>query len=232
MTIITILLCVLGFVLVLRDKPIKEGTTGSAKRINDINEILQKDRSVCDFINSLEGWNISPIKSDGLRIPIKPSMPTLPEYYLYIVYDGVKPTDIKIKQLHEALIGKTSIVSQAHRQNIPYEQYVNEKDVDGKIALQLCIPIERYRKYKKWYEALMQTVDKHGIQSELALIYRAHIISWLKNEEEKKEWNRYIDYQQECEKKMIRKKLMASYGVDEKGRPIPYRIKESWDEYE
>lgn len=58
----------------------------NANRIRKINNIINKDRSVCDFIISLNGWNISPVKVDGLRIVIIPI--GMPVYDLYITYDG------------------------------------------------------------------------------------------------------------------------------------------------
>lgn len=91
-------------------------------RIRKINSIINKDRSVCDFINELNGWEISPIPSDGLRIVITPVV--MPNYHLYILYNGERPSNEKIKDLYYELSNEQSAVVQAHKRNIPYEQYV------------------------------------------------------------------------------------------------------------
>lgn len=95
----------------------------TTSEIRKINNILQKDRSVCDFINEkLDGWVISVIPSDGLRVVITPI--GMPNYYLYITYNGQRPTNEQIKTLYYELTNDNSLVAKAHKKNIPYDLYV------------------------------------------------------------------------------------------------------------
>lgn len=93
------------------------------KRIRKINRIVNKDRTVCDFINELEGWSISHEESDGLPIVIFPEV-NLPKYYLYITFQDRRPTNDEINELLHQLTNENSKVSKAHSLNIPYEQYI------------------------------------------------------------------------------------------------------------
>lgn len=93
-----------------------------ATAIRKINNIIQKDRTVCDFINfELQGWLISPVQSDGLRIVIKPI--GMPAYYLYILYNDQRPSNENIKQLYYELSNENSLITKAHRNNMTYEMY-------------------------------------------------------------------------------------------------------------
>lgn len=69
------------------------------KRIRKIQSLLNKDRTICDFINMLDGWRIEPNLSSnqGLRIMINPIV--MPMYSLYITYRGHRPTNDEIKIL-------------------------------------------------------------------------------------------------------------------------------------
>ena len=61
----------------------------NANRIRKINNIINKDRSVCDFILSLDGWNVSTTETEGLRVIITPIW--MPRYSLYLTYKGKRP---------------------------------------------------------------------------------------------------------------------------------------------
>lgn len=119
----------------------------NANRIRKINNIINKDRSVCDFIISLDGWNISPVKVDGLRIVITPI--GMPVYDLYITYDGQRPSNDKIRELHYILTNSNSIVYKAHKMNMPLERYVEITQE----ASSLGIPL--------WAYIRMQTLFEH-----------------------------------------------------------------------
>lgn len=90
MTWIIIAALVLGFLIWFSSNP-------DAKRIRKIQSLLNKDRTICDFINTLDGWKIEPnLSSDrGLRIMINPV--SMPMYALYITYKGRRPTNEEIK---------------------------------------------------------------------------------------------------------------------------------------
>lgn len=70
----------------------------TTKRIRKIQSLLNKDLSLCDVINSLNGWEIGPIQEDGLRIIINPA--SMPMYSLYITYRGKRPSNSEIKKLY------------------------------------------------------------------------------------------------------------------------------------
>lgn len=119
----------------------------NANIISKINNIINKDRSVCDFIISLKGWDISPVEVDGLRIVITPM--GLPVYHLYITYNGQRPSNDKIRELHYKLTNDNSIVYKAHKMNMPLESYV----MITQEASSLGIPI--------WAYIRMQTLFEH-----------------------------------------------------------------------
>lgn len=94
-----------------------------ATRIRTIQTLLNKDRSICDFINMLDGWRIDPMSKHGLRILIDPVV--MPMYSLYITYKGDRPTSDEIKLLYDKLTGEDSIVTKAHKMNMPVDQYID-----------------------------------------------------------------------------------------------------------
>ena len=96
----------------------------TALRIRKINALLNKDRSICDFINTLPNWGISPDHCDGLRIVIIPV--ALPKYNLYITYKGKRPENKDISLLYHALTDSESPVTKAHKMNITVEQLIND----------------------------------------------------------------------------------------------------------
>lgn len=155
-------------------------------RIRKINNVLNKDRSVCDFINDLDGWQISPTPSEGLRIVITP--PTMPIYYLYILYNGERPSNEKIKDLYYELSNSNSVVVQAHKRNIPYESYV-----DIATAAALGIPdVRRYRKYREWNAEYQRLLTEYGTNSNEANDY---FESFFKQIKFPAEWRRYSEYE-------------------------------------
>lgn len=94
----------------------------NTKMIRDIQTLVNKDRSVCDVIEQLDGWSVSPVKSDTLAILINPV--GMPMFYLYISYKGHRPSNKEIKALHEELTNYDSVVQRAHRMNMPVENYI------------------------------------------------------------------------------------------------------------
>lgn len=94
----------------------------TARRIREINKLLDKDRTICDFIISLGGWNVSTTETDGLKIIITPI--GMPKYNLYITYKGERPSNAKIKELHYELTNINSSVSKAHKMNMSLESYI------------------------------------------------------------------------------------------------------------
>lgn len=93
-----------------------------SRRIRKIQSLINKDRTVCDFINLLNGWEISNIKRDALKIIVNPVV--IPMYNLYITYKKRRPTNEEIKKLHWELTNKNSIVTKAHQNNLPVEWYI------------------------------------------------------------------------------------------------------------
>ena len=95
----------------------------TANRIRSIQSLLNKDRSVSDVINSIDGWKISPIDGDGIKMLINSPLGI---YALYITYKGERPDNDKIKELYEELTDENSIVTKAHMANMPVEAYMQD----------------------------------------------------------------------------------------------------------
>ena len=93
----------------------------TAKRIRKINELIDKDRSVCDVIEALEGWQILPVDTGGLKIVLTTSH-ILNE--LYITYKGKRPTNEDIEYLYKELTREDSVVTKAHKANMPVDMYI------------------------------------------------------------------------------------------------------------
>lgn len=110
-----IVLLVLGLIVYFLWNP-------KAKRIRKIQSLINKDRSVCDVINSLSGWRIDREKKDGLRIVVNPVV--MPMYDLYITYKGEAPSSDEIKRLYFELTNENSVVTKAHNLNMPVENYI------------------------------------------------------------------------------------------------------------
>lgn len=106
------------------DSPFKNGGYNpNTERIEKIESLLNKDRSICDFINMLDGWRIDPLSNQGLRIMINPIV--MPEYALYITYREHKPTNDETKILYDKLTSEDSIVTKAHKMNMPVDNYID-----------------------------------------------------------------------------------------------------------
>lgn len=94
-------------------------------RIRKINSIIQQDRSVCDYINSLNGWKIAPgietYQLDGVKIIISSMIGGT--YNLFITYRKKRPTNSDIKYLFDKLTNSNSPIQKAHRSGIPYDKY-------------------------------------------------------------------------------------------------------------
>lgn len=118
----------------------------NANRIRKINNIINKDRSVCDFIISLDGWNVSTTETGGLRIIITPI--GMPRYSLYITYKGERPSNDNIRELHYKLTNGNSIVYKAHKMNMPLETYVKITQEASSIG----IPIWAYIRMQSLFE--------------------------------------------------------------------------------
>lgn len=100
-----------------------------ARKIRKINELIDKDRSVCDFIMTYVGWNVTPYEKWGLRMAITTSQ-MINE--LYITYNGERPTDEKINFLYNELTKETSVVTKAHKANMPVDMYIRKYGFDKK----------------------------------------------------------------------------------------------------
>lgn len=166
-------------------------------RIRKINNVLNRDRTVCDFINEIEGWDISPDKSDGLRIVITPPF-GLAKYYLYITYNGERPTNDQIKKLHLELTRSNSMIVQAHKINMPYEEY---KEVATASLLGIT-DMRRYRKYKEWHAEYNRLLVEYGTDSKEANDY---FESFFRQINFPDEWKRYSDYQYQKSLQEMRK---------------------------
>lgn len=95
----------------------------STSEIYKINKILNKDRTVCDFIEGIDGWSITFFPCDAIRLVITP--PNMDKYYLYLSYRGKKPDESKLKELYHLLTNDKSPVYLAHQKGLPYEWYIN-----------------------------------------------------------------------------------------------------------
>ena len=94
-----------------------------ANRVRKIQKLLNFDRTVTDAINMLPNWEVSPFDKKGVRIAIVPQFIVAP-YYLYITYKGDMPSGKELKMLIEELTSENSIVTKAHKLNMPVEQYI------------------------------------------------------------------------------------------------------------
>lgn len=95
----------------------------NVRRIRKIQSLINKDRSVCDIINSLDGWEISNTKTkDALMILVNPIF--MPMYELYITYRHHYPNHKEVKDLYWELTNENSIVKKAHNMGIPIEDYI------------------------------------------------------------------------------------------------------------
>ena len=126
----------------------------NANRIRKIQFLINKDRTVTDAINIMDGWLVSScVGMDcGVALLVIPELKMCPKYYLYLTYNERTPTAEEIKNLHLALTDKDSIVSKAHRKNITVESYLARytdkyKNPDVRATLSLCIPYKRYMQY-------------------------------------------------------------------------------------
>lgn len=97
----------------------------TVRRIREINTLINKDRSVCDVIMGLKDWNVTPIDTGGLKMVITSSTMI---NALYITYKGERPNNEDIKVLHKELTNENSIVTKAHRANMPVEAYMRNME--------------------------------------------------------------------------------------------------------
>lgn len=181
----------------------------TSRRIRRINSILNKDRSVCDFINDLDGWRIEPkandpAHGDGLRVIITPM--GLPMYELYITYHGERPTNDQIKELYTKMTDENSPVMIAHSMGMPFDQFdssLENKDKqkafanksiaksDIKAAVTLGIPVMRFMHYQTLYNEYQDFMREHGANSQASEKKFAEIFKQIDNPNE---WRRYQDY--------------------------------------
>lgn len=98
----------------------------SSRRIRKIQSLINKDRTVCDFINMLKDWEITNIEKDALVIMVNPVV--MPMYKLYITYKNRRPTNVEIKKLHWELTNENSLVTEAHKNDLPVEYYIKAKN--------------------------------------------------------------------------------------------------------
>lgn len=101
----------------------------NARRIRKIQFLINKDRTVCDVINSLNGWKISNINAEALVIVVNPVV--MPMYKLFITYKNHRPSYNEIKALYWELTNENSIVTKAHKLNKPVEKYMQETYLHG-----------------------------------------------------------------------------------------------------
>lgn len=113
-------ICLVAIVVIMT---IIENFRDTTTTIYRINNLINKDRSVCDFINILNDWVICPIESDGIRIVIYPQY--MPRYYMYITYKKRRPTTEEIKHLYHLLTDNNSIVTKAHKMGMPVGDYID-----------------------------------------------------------------------------------------------------------
>lgn len=114
MVVVNILVVVAVLIIAILFNP-------TAVRIRKIQSLLNKDRTVCDFINKLDGWSISPMEVDGLKLLINSPMGM---YALYLTYNGERPSNDKVKELHAKMTDKYSHVTRAHESGYTYEAYM------------------------------------------------------------------------------------------------------------
>lgn len=114
---ITIIILVLVFIIWFLYNP-------TTRRIRAIQSLLNKDRSISDVINSINGWKIDNTSVNGVRILINPIV--MPIYPLYITYNQRRPTNTEIKELHYKLTNSNSIVTKAHKMGMPVETYLSQ----------------------------------------------------------------------------------------------------------
>lgn len=110
-----IIILVLAFVVWFLYNP-------TTRRIRTIQSLLNKDRTICDVINSIDGWKIDNTSVNGLRILINPVI--MPIYPLYITYNQRRPNNKEVKNLYWELTNENSIVTKAHNMNVPVEDYI------------------------------------------------------------------------------------------------------------
>lgn len=143
----------------------------TAVRIRKIQSLINKDRTVCDVINELEGWNIDNKKTDALRILVNSSISV---YALYITRKGKDPTTNEIKILYKELTKEDSIVTKAHKMNIPVKDYIKLQSSENipvltkediAIAKRLRIENESFIKCKKHYWELQRLYKQYGTES-------------------------------------------------------------------
>lgn len=102
-----------------------------ANKIRKTNNLLQKDPTLVDYINSKVDWNISTTPTDGITFVLFPPF-NLPAYKLYLTYKGKHPEKM-FDMLYKDITRKRSIVTRAHRANITVDEYskrvVNEQQI-------------------------------------------------------------------------------------------------------
>ena len=115
---VTIITAIVVFLLWLSFNPY-------ARKVRKIQSLLNKDRTVCDVINMLDGWSINSTDKQGLRILIDPVV--MPIYPLYITCHNHMPTDKELGYLYKILTDEDYIVVKAHEMDMPVENYMKMK---------------------------------------------------------------------------------------------------------
>lgn len=110
----------------------------TARKIRKINELIDKDRSICIFIMTYVGWNVTPIEGFcstpetwGLKIILSDCQNSkLKE--MYITYNSKRPTNEEIDYLYNELTKETSVVTKAHKANMPVDIYIQKYGFEKK----------------------------------------------------------------------------------------------------
>lgn len=164
------------------------------RKIRKIQSLINKDRSVCDFIQALPDWNIGPgeTNKDGLVVLVDPVV--MPIYKLIITYKGNRPTSAQIKILHSELTNKNSIVQKAHKINVTVEEFMNKSisNMDINESMRLKIPILNYIEYVEADKKICNLYRKFGVDSSNSTHIVDEIIQKLPN---MNEWRIFMNDQ-------------------------------------
>ena len=100
--------------------------SATTRRIRKIQSLINKDRTVCDYIETLSGCNVcsEKLSKEGLAILVKPI--AMPLYKLKITYYEKTPTNEQIDNLYKSLTSGSSIVTKAHSANMPVGKYIEK----------------------------------------------------------------------------------------------------------
>lgn len=149
-----------------------------SNQIRWLNEIVNNDITVVDFINTLNGWNMTTQKVDGVRLVIFPK--DAPTYYMYLTYCSKAPSLNQLSNLRYELLNDKSKVQIAHILNMTYGNFV---------------------KYEKGYNEHQVLMQKYGLESKAANDYFTTFFKTIREFGTPNEWRRYQNYRWEESKK-------------------------------